>query len=380
MHGVWDRDTIEIHVSLKRVDDPHVTFEERLDPALLEAYAASPEIDLGRNIPKLRFLIERYEAPLRAALPPIPEVTVTDHLVPGSNGNPDVRVRTYEPEGRAAGSAAIFWIHGGGMVIGTIDGDDFMCKTWARDFGCLVASVDYRLAPEHQYPAHIDDCYTGLQWFHTRLDDYRVDRSRLVIGGASAGGGLAAGTALLARDRRRGAALLPVPRLPDDRRPRRDRIDARDHDHEGMEPAARTRSDGGRTSAIGSAAATCRSTPHRHARDGRRPAGPAPDVHRRRRARPVPRRGHCLRLTAARRRACRASCTSRQVRSTDRRWRFPTRRAHGASAPTGATLSAACSPDGTSSRPSAWRAKRPASRGCTGSSVGHGQPPKPVRR
>jgi acetyl esterase/lipase len=110
-------------------------------------------------------------------------------------------VRTYEPEGRVAGSAAIFWIHGGGMVIGTIDGDDFMCKTWARDFECIVASVDYRLAPEHQYPAHIDDCYTGLQWFHTRLDDYRVDRSRLVIGGASAGGGLAAGTALLARDR-----------------------------------------------------------------------------------------------------------------------------------------------------------------------------------
>jgi acetyl esterase/lipase len=178
-----------------------MTFEERLDPALLETYLASPEIDLGRNIPKLRFLIERYDAPLRAALPPIPEVTVTDHLVPGSHDNPDVRVRTYEPEGRAAGSAAIFWIHGGGMVIGTIDGDDFMCKTWARDFGCLVASVDYRLAPEHQYPAHIDDCYTGLQWFHTRLDDYRVDRSRLVIGGASAGGGLAAGTALLARDR-----------------------------------------------------------------------------------------------------------------------------------------------------------------------------------
>jgi acetyl esterase/lipase len=186
---------------MRNTKNSGMTFEERLDPALLETYEASPEIDLGRNIPKLRFLIERYEAPLRAALPPIPEVTVTDHLVPGSNGNPDVRVRTYEPEGRAADSAAIFWIHGGGMVIGTIDGDDFMCKTWARDFGCLVASVDYRLAPEHQYPAHIDDCYTGLQWFHTRLDDYRVDRSRLVIGGASAGGGLAAGTALLARDR-----------------------------------------------------------------------------------------------------------------------------------------------------------------------------------
>jgi acetyl esterase/lipase len=177
------------------------TFEDRLDPGLFEAYAASPEIDLGRDIPKLRFLIERYDAPLRAALPPIPEVCVTDHLVPGSPGDPDVRVRTYEPDGRAAGSAAMFWIHGGGMVIGTIDGDDFMCKTWARDFGCLVASVEYRLAPEHQYPAHVDDCYAGLHWFHSRLDEFQFDPSRLVIGGASAGGGLAAGTALLARDR-----------------------------------------------------------------------------------------------------------------------------------------------------------------------------------
>jgi len=178
-----------------------MTFTERLDPDLLSTYEASPEIDLGRNIPKLRFLIERYEAPLRAALPPIPEVRVADHVVPGENRNPDVRVRVYERDDRGEGTAALFWIHGGGMVLGTLDGDDFMCKTWARDFGCLVASVEYRLAPEHQYPAHIDDCYTGLRWFAASCDEHCVDQTRIVIGGASAGGGLAAGTALLARDR-----------------------------------------------------------------------------------------------------------------------------------------------------------------------------------
>ena len=358
---------------------PPMTFEERLDPALLEAYAASPEIDLGRNIPKLRFLIERYEAPLRAALPPIPEVTVTDHLVPGRTGNPDVRVRTYEPDGRAAGSAAMFWIHGGGMVIGTIDGDDFMCKTWARDFGCLVASVDYRLAPEHQYPAHIDDCYTGLQLVPhppRRLPGRsftprhrwreRGRRARRRHRAPRSGSG-------------RGAALLPVPRLPDDRRPRRDRIDARDHDYEGMEPTLEPdrmevvpRRSGRRR--------RCAALRGTGASDRRRPAGPAArrtstsasSTRSATRTSPTP---HGCSPPA-----CRASCTSRQARSTDRRWRFRTRRAHGESAPTGATPSAACSPDGTSSRPSAWRAKRPASRGCTGSSVGHGQPPKPVRR
>ena len=290
-----------------------MTFEERLDPALLETYLASPEIDLGRNIPKLRLLIERYEAPLRAALPPIPEVTVTDHLVPGSNDNPDVRVRTYEPEGRASGSAAIFWIHGGGMVIGTLDGDDFMCKTWARDFECLVASVDYRLAPEHQYPAHIDDCYTGLQWFHTRLDDYRVDRSRLVIGGASAGGGLAAGTALLARDRGEVPLCFQYLVYPmiDDR-------DATASTHEVTTTKAwgrRSNQIGWRSylgDRVGGDDVPLYAAPARATVDDL--TWPTSRVHRRRRARSVPGRRHRLRRTAARRRrAVRAARHARRV-------------------------------------------------------------------
>jgi acetyl esterase/lipase len=145
-------------------------------------------------------LIERFEAPLRAALPPIPEVEVTDHHTPSADGT-ELRVRVYARRDRRADTSALLWIHGGGMVLGTIDGDDHMCKTWARDFGCVIASVDYRLAPEHQYPAHIDDCYAGLRWLAGHVERFSVDPKRLAIGGASAGGGLAAGTALLARDR-----------------------------------------------------------------------------------------------------------------------------------------------------------------------------------
>jgi acetyl esterase/lipase len=177
-----------------------MTFLEQLDPELAGALEAAPEIDLGRNIPKLRMLIERFEAPLRAALPSIPEVDVTDHLAPSADGT-EIRVRVYARPDRRVATSALLWIHGGGMVLGTIDGDDFMCKTWARDFGCVVASVDYRLAPEHQYPAHVEDCYAGLQWLRAHLDELGIDSRRVAIGGASAGGGLAAGTALLARDR-----------------------------------------------------------------------------------------------------------------------------------------------------------------------------------
>jgi acetyl esterase/lipase len=177
-----------------------MTFLERLDPDLVSSLDGVPDIDLGRNIPKLRMLLERHEAPLRARLPPIPEVDVSDHVAPSTAGY-GVRVRVYARPERPARAAALLWIHGGGMVLGTIEGDDFMCKTWARDFGCVVASVEYRLAPEHQYPAHIDDCYAALQWLARHVVDFDIDAARIAIGGASAGGGLAAGTALLARDR-----------------------------------------------------------------------------------------------------------------------------------------------------------------------------------
>ena len=172
-----------------------VTFLDRLDPALRPALDQLEPTDLSGDIvatrPAARALAERQWA----MWPEVPEVDVADH---DANG---VRVRTYSHRDRVAPTPALYWIHGGGMVGGFVENDDFMCKTWARKLGCLVASVEYRLAPEHQHPAHTDDCYTGLAWLAGNADGLGVDRSRLVLGGASAGGGLAAATALMARDR-----------------------------------------------------------------------------------------------------------------------------------------------------------------------------------
>jgi acetyl esterase/lipase len=178
-----------------------VDFFARLDPELEEAVRTTPPLDLSGDLPSLRAAQEAAMAPLLAAAPPVPEVESEDHLAPGLAGGPDVPVRVYRRRDGQAPTAGLVWIHGGGMVFGSVAGDDPMCRAMARSTGCAIASVEYRLAPEHQYPAHVDDCYAALAWFASEAERFGVDPARVAIGGASAGGGIAAGTALLARDR-----------------------------------------------------------------------------------------------------------------------------------------------------------------------------------
>jgi acetyl esterase/lipase len=126
-----------------------------------------------------------------------------------------VGVRLFRPAGTTQSGPALLWIHGGGYVIGTAAQDDDLCHRFVRELGITVASVDYRLAPEHPYPAPLDDCYAALTWLAALP---AVDPARVAIGGASAGGGLAAALALLARDRgevKPTLQLLAYPMLDD---------------------------------------------------------------------------------------------------------------------------------------------------------------------
>ena len=121
---------------------------------------------------------------------------------------------------------AMLWIHGGGYVMGNAAQDDALCRHFAETLGIVVAAVDYRLAPEAQFPVPFQDCYDGLTWL---ADRNYVDATRLAVGGASAGGGLAAALALLARDRGSlplALQLLAYPML-DDRTACRTGIDER---------------------------------------------------------------------------------------------------------------------------------------------------------
>ena len=126
-----------------------------------------------------------------------------------------VGVRLYRPTGATGTGSALLWIHGGGYVIGHPGQDDVLCRRYAQRLGVTVASVDYRLAPEHPYPVPVEDCYSALTWLAALPS---VDPGRVAIGGASAGGGLAAALAFFARDRGEvapAAQLLVYPMLDD---------------------------------------------------------------------------------------------------------------------------------------------------------------------
>jgi acetyl esterase/lipase len=139
-------------------------------------------------------------------------------------------VRIYRPvEVRSDG--AVLWIHGGGFVIGTAQMDDARCSRYALEFGTVVVSVDYRLAPEHPFPAPLDDCFAAWTWLQEHADGLGVDPHRIVVGGESAGGGLAATLVHRIHDTsgpQPAAQLLVYPML-DDRTAARTELDAVKH-------------------------------------------------------------------------------------------------------------------------------------------------------
>jgi acetyl esterase/lipase len=139
----------------------------------------------------------------------------TDHVV---SEDPHVVVRVHRAKDADGPLPCIYSIHGGGYIIGSYDMDDAKFDAWCPTLGCVGVSVEYRLAPETPYPGPLEDCYAGLTWTYEHADELGIDQERIGITGVSAGGGLAAALALLARDR--GAIpiewqLLECPMLDD---------------------------------------------------------------------------------------------------------------------------------------------------------------------
>jgi acetyl esterase/lipase len=135
------------------------------------------------------------------ATPLLDRVEVEERTVPGPEGAPGVTLRVIRPKDREQPLPALLWIHGGGYVLGSIDDDQPLCARIAVEANCVTVAVEYRLAPEDPFPAAMEDCYAALRWMAASAAALGIDRCRIAIGGASAGGGLAAGLALLARDR-----------------------------------------------------------------------------------------------------------------------------------------------------------------------------------
>ena len=152
-------------------------------------------------------------------IPENPGVTHEDVQIPGPEGAPDVTVRVYRPVGSSGELPGIYYIHGGGMVLGDIKGENAGAELLCDQVGAVVVSVEYRLAPEHPHPAPVEDCYAGLEWLAKNVSELGIDPERIAIYGGSAGGGLTIATALLARDRGgpQLSFMMPIYPMIDDR-------------------------------------------------------------------------------------------------------------------------------------------------------------------
>jgi acetyl esterase/lipase len=173
-----------------------MSYRDCVDPELLATLDAFPGFAFSRErLPQIR---EQF---MQREIKDDPEVEVTEHFIRGPANAPEVRVVRYTPLKIQAPAPALLHVHGGGYVLGKPEMSDAQSKLLASRIGCVVASVDYRLAPETPFPGAVEDCYAALIWLGGEAVKLRVDETRIAIGGESAGGGLAAALALLNRDR-----------------------------------------------------------------------------------------------------------------------------------------------------------------------------------
>jgi acetyl esterase/lipase len=189
-----------------------------IDPELAAFVEAMPAFDLNDPV-AARAGFEAIIVEIAREVPQADMLDIDDRMIPGWAGDPDVKVRVYRPKnGIGAPVPGVVMIHGGGFIVGSIETEHIGAVLTAADLGAVVISVDYRLAPEHRYPDALHDCYAALTYIHAEADALGVDTSRVALMGASAGGGLAAATALFARDQG-GPALcfqmLHIPELDD---------------------------------------------------------------------------------------------------------------------------------------------------------------------
>lgn len=174
-----------------------------VDPELAPMLDVFPQLDLSdQSIASIRAMMG-----LRKPDQPVPAIEPLLRTVPGKEGSPGVPVIIFDPPERTS-NAAILQIHGGGMVMGSAASSTLANASLAVRLGLLVVAVDYRLAPEHPFPAPQEDCMAAYDWLCAEADSLGVDPARIAVLGESAGGGLAAALCLMVRDIGR-----PVPAL-----------------------------------------------------------------------------------------------------------------------------------------------------------------------
>jgi acetyl esterase/lipase len=175
--------------------DPEVA--QALAP-IFEAMADAPPLAVG-DIETRRSAVEGLIGTFFSAMPAVDDVKVTEFEAPSHDGH-QVPLRLYTKDGAASGPLVVY-LHGGGMIMGSVELYDRLVRNLTSRSGVAMLAPDYRLAPEHPDPAPVEDCYAALKWAAEHGAEHGIDPNRIGVAGDSAGGGLAAGVALLARDR-----------------------------------------------------------------------------------------------------------------------------------------------------------------------------------
>lgn len=169
-----------------------------IDPELRPVLDMLPPLDL-KDYQTARAAMDAMAAQINPTID-TSGVTITDRTIPGASTDVQVPVRIYQPENASGSVPGLMHFHGGGFVFGNLESEYAMCVNLCRTLGIVVVSVDYRMPPEHAYPAAVDDCYAALCWTHAQRESLGIDGNRLGVMGQSAGGCLSAVCAIKARD------------------------------------------------------------------------------------------------------------------------------------------------------------------------------------
>lgn len=176
-----------------------------MDPEVATVLGPLKQAAAGRTPPPVgdwqtrRRIVTKLMGSFASQLPIEGAVEVSEHTAAGADGAP-IPMRLYRSPGSASDSLVVY-IHGGGMFLCSIDTHDPICRKYTAESGVALLSVDYRFAPEHPYPHSVDDCYAALEWAVDNAGRLGFDAGRVAVMGDSAGGGIAAAVALMARDR-----------------------------------------------------------------------------------------------------------------------------------------------------------------------------------
>lgn len=188
--------------------------QSRIHPELQKTAKRTPIFTIsGKNLWLIHLLMSLTPTPGTPE-----DILVENIFIPGPDKRTKIRLRIYKPKLSPTPTPVLVWLHGGGYVMGRPEMDDRSCAEYVRESGISVVSVDYRYAPKHPFPAGLEDSYLALKWVASHSQQLGSDADRIAIGGASAGGGLAAALVQLAHDRqevRPVFQLLVYPMLDD---------------------------------------------------------------------------------------------------------------------------------------------------------------------